>query len=77
MKEFFVLIETDNENNEIYCECYSSRKKALEYIADRHLCNLEELIETVPELDKDEFKFPDEVINGYFYLKKFSIDQIQ
>ncbi len=57
MKEFFVLIERDDRNNEINCECFSSREKAIELIAARHCYNLEKFLEVFPELDYDEFKF--------------------
>ncbi len=77
MKEFFVLIKTDNKNNDVYCEFYSSRKKALESIATIHSLDLKEFLEFYSELDTDEFNFFDETINDSFYLRKFSIDQIR
>jgi len=76
MKKFFVLVESDRENNIIDSNCYSTKEKALKTIADRHDCTVEELIDHY-SLYENEFTFFDEGMNTYFHLKKFLVDDIQ
>lgn len=77
MKFFFVLVTKNREEKQAEIDCYTTRKKALEVIANEHDLTVKELLVRHPELKVDEFRFFDEGMNIDYYLKKFFTENIE